>query len=75
MTENMADLRYPIGEFEHAGEVAEAQRRLWIDEIEALPAQLREAVNGLTDDQLDTHYREGGWTVETVEKGQERNTK
>ena len=49
MTENMADLRYPIGEFEHTGEVTEAQRRLWIDEIEALPEQLREAVNGLTE--------------------------
>ncbi len=66
MTENMADLRYPIGEFEHTGEVTGAQLRLWIDEIEALPEQLREAVQGLTDDQLDTRYREGGWTVRQV---------
>lgn len=31
-----------------------------------LPQALREAVAGLTDEQLDTPYREGGWTVRQV---------
>jgi len=39
---------------------------VWIDEIAAAPAQLRAAVVGLTDDQLDTPYRPGGWTVRQV---------
>lgn len=37
-----------------------------ISAIEALPAQLRAAVDGLTDAQLDTCYRDGGWTVRQV---------
>jgi hypothetical protein len=43
-----------------------AQRSQWIEEIAATPAALRAAVAGLTDAQLDTPYREGGWTVRQV---------
>ena len=38
----------------------------WIDDIAALPADLRRAVSPLTDGQLDTPYRPGGWTVRKV---------
>jgi len=61
--EQSDDLRYPIGKFELAGEITEARRAQWIDEIAAAPAQLRSAVRGLTEEQLDTPYRPGGWTV------------
>ena len=37
-----------------------------IDVIAAAPARMREAVAGLSDGQLDTPYREGGWTVRQV---------
>ena len=37
-----------------------------MEEIAALPAQLKEAVRGLTDAQYETPYREGGWTVRQV---------
>ena len=37
-----------------------------IEKIRALPALVAEAVKGLKDDQLDTPYREGGWTVRQV---------
>jgi uncharacterized damage-inducible protein DinB len=37
-----------------------------IDAIAAAPTKLRQAVNGLTDAQLDTPYRPGGWTVRQV---------
>jgi len=37
-----------------------------IADIEALPARVREAVLGLTDAQVDTPYRAGGWTVRQV---------
>jgi hypothetical protein len=37
-----------------------------IDPSAATPARIREAVAGLSDEQLDTPYREGGWTVRQV---------
>jgi hypothetical protein len=57
------DLRYPIGRFSFDTEVAETQRIEWIDQIEATPSRLRAALHGLTEQQLDTPYRPGGWTV------------
>ena len=43
-----------------------AQRATCIDEVAAAPGQFRRAVTGLTPAQLDTPYREGGWTVRQV---------
>lgn len=59
----MHDLRYPVGRFDPSAEVPRADL---IDSIEAAPARLRAAVAGLTDEQLETPYREGGWTVRQV---------
>jgi hypothetical protein len=60
----MDDLRFPVGQFHFdATDATSAARKSWIDEIEALPAQLRAAVEGLTHEQLHTPYRPGGWTV------------
>ena len=60
------DLRYPVGEFKPAEKYTEDERRRFISEIEEAPARLRAAVEGLSDEQLDTPYREGGWTVRQV---------
>ena len=57
------DPRYPIGRLERAAILAPAARSAAIDAIAALPATLRAAVAGLDDAQLDTPYRDGGWTV------------
>jgi len=62
----MTDLRYPIGEFERRDELNADERRSMIDTIAAAPARMREAVSGLSEAQLDTPYREGGWTVRQV---------
>lgn len=62
----MTDLRYPIGRFDHEGPVTDDDLARWIDQIEALPGRLRRAVDGLTDAQLDTSYRPGGWTLRQV---------
>ncbi|MGH9360461.1 MAG: YfiT family bacillithiol transferase [Thermoanaerobaculia bacterium] len=64
MTET--DLRYPIGRFERVHEVTEVTRREWIHAIAEAPAALRRAVAGLGEEQLDTPYRPGGWTVRQV---------
>jgi uncharacterized damage-inducible protein DinB len=60
------DPRYPIGKLEMPNEVTPARRQQAIDEIAAAPAKLRAAVKGLNDAQLDTPYRDGGWTVRQV---------
>ncbi len=62
----MTDLRYPIGEFSYPGEQTADGRRRAIEEIEAAPARLRAAVQGLSPQQLDTPYRPAGWTVRQV---------
>ncbi len=62
----MTDLRYPIGKFERRDELNADERRTMIDTIAAAPSRMREAVSGLSDAQLDTPYRDGGWTVRQV---------
>ena len=61
------DLRYPIGKFNWDGQTADEQRQRYINEISAAPARLRDAVKDLSEQQLDTPYRPGGWTVRQVE--------
>lgn len=61
-----ADPRYPIGKPELELHLSPEKRRLHIDAIAATPAQLRVAVAGLNPQQLDTPYRDGGWTVRQV---------
>lgn len=62
----MSDLRYPAGPFERRDTLTADERRAMIDTIAAAPARMREAVAGLDDAQLDTPYRDGGWTVRQV---------
>jgi uncharacterized damage-inducible protein DinB len=59
----MSDPRYPIGKFSFDGTLTPAQRKQYLNDIEQTPARLRAAVRGLSDEQLNTPYREGGWTV------------
>lgn len=58
--------RYPIGKYTAPEQIAEHQLSRWIDIIEILPHKMREAVNGLTAEQLDSPYREDGWTLRQV---------
>ena len=62
----MEDLRYPIGQFRYEGEPDQHRREQWIEEIAATPANLRAVVDGLAPHQLDTPYRDKGWTVRQV---------
>lgn len=62
----MTDLRYPIGKFQAPASVTKEERAAFIDQIAVLPEDLNAAVAGLDDAQLDTPYREGGWTVRQV---------
>jgi DinB superfamily len=62
----MTDFQYPVGKFErqieyHPSEIAE-----FIGILEQLPSQMRAAVQGLSDSQLETPYRPDGWTLRQV---------
>lgn len=59
-------LRYPIGKFNSAQPITTADAQKYVQEIAALPALMRQAVNNLSNEQLDTPYRPGGWTVRQV---------
>ena len=62
-----ADPRYPVGRFTlPEASSSAAERARWIGEIASTPAEFRAALDGLNDAQLDTPYREGGWTVRQV---------
>jgi len=62
----MTDLRYPIGKLKLESNLSEAQRKHFIEDIAATPARLRAAVTGLSEEQVGTPYRPGGWTVRQV---------
>ena len=60
------DPRYPIGKFTRPTKITPEQREEWLSAIEQFPALLRQAVTGLSEQELDTPYREGGWTIRQV---------
>ena len=63
----MDDLRFPTGRFSSVKRpLTPVERAAKIDAIRGTPARLRAAVKGLSDAQLDTPYREGGWTLRQV---------
>lgn len=60
------DLRYPVGPLTTTAPFTAADRGAALTVLAEAPARLRLAVSGLTDRQLDTPYRPGGWTVRQV---------
>ena len=62
----MDDLRYPVGYYTPPSVIDAEMRERWLDELEQLPATLKKAVSSLSEKQLDTPYRPGGWTVRQV---------
>jgi len=62
----VTDLRYPIGKFRYTGPLTDGQKQDALAEIARTPANLRAAVKGLGDEQLDMPYRPDGWTVRQV---------
>ncbi|WP_379128037.1 YfiT family bacillithiol transferase [Paenibacillus sp. sgz500958] len=60
------DERFPIGHFKVEGVISAEQREAWIRDIEELPVRAQEAVQGLSAEQLDIPYRDGGWSSRQV---------
>src|SRR5213595_2432285 len=60
-------LRYPVGPIDRPPTPLDpAARAAYLQTIEQLPARIRALVGGLNDQQLDTPYRPGGWTIRQV---------
>lgn len=57
------DLRFPVGKFSMPAQIDQAWRTSAIAAIAETPRNFRNAIAGWSDEQLDTPYREGGWTV------------
>ena len=60
---DLEKLKYPRGRSTLVAKPSPAQFAEWIAEIDAVPAQMRKALAGLSDAQLDTPYRPQGWTL------------
>jgi len=65
-SQDLEALKYPVGRFGYDPQTTPYKRSVWLTAVESLPAEMKEAVAGLSDEQLDTPYREGGWTVRQV---------
>lgn len=63
---NIEILRYPVGKFSAPAEIKTENINEWIKTIDELPEKVRNAVEKLNDAQLDTPYRDGGWTIRQV---------
>jgi len=64
--ETMTDPRFPIGKFHYETPPSEEQREKFIADVAQTPLAMRAAIEGLSQPQLETPYREGGWTVRQV---------
>src|ERR1700722_17132970 len=62
----VADPRYPIGKFTPPASIAVADRKSAINALEKMPEYLRSALRDLDTIQLNTPYREGGWSIRQV---------
>lgn len=61
--EKFEDIRYPIGHFVCPDQITTLHIRQWIQDLETLPERLEQTISGFTNVQLDTPYRDEGWTV------------
>ena len=62
----LEDLKYPIGKVEIPEKITKKDIENWISLIERFPQELEFLVRELSDSQLDTPYRENGWTIRQV---------
>jgi hypothetical protein len=63
---NLEQLRYPIGKFQKPSNITRKELEDYFATISGFPAKLRKETAHLTDEQLNTVYREGGWTIRQV---------
>ncbi|HKR07509.1 MAG TPA: bacillithiol transferase BstA [Bacteroidia bacterium] len=65
-TTELEKLKYPTGKYIAPEKIKKSEVKRWIKEIDKLPKRLKDTVKNLSEEQLDTPYRDGGWTVRQV---------
>ena len=65
-TDQLEQLRYPIGKFNLPAEITTAHIERWTKVLEELPGRIENLVKNLSEEQLETPYRPDGWTVRQV---------
>ncbi len=65
-TEELNELKYPIGLFNCPKDISDGHISQWIETLEVFPDRLENLVSELSENQLDTPYRPGGWTIRQV---------
>ncbi|PWG05139.1 YfiT family bacillithiol transferase [Polaribacter aquimarinus] len=63
---DLEKLKYPIGKANIPENISKKDLETWISDIERFPHELEFLVRELSQNQLDTAYREGGWTIRQV---------
>ncbi|MBK6365247.1 MAG: bacillithiol transferase BstA [Saprospiraceae bacterium] len=63
---SIEELKYPVGKYQRQENISPEELKNYINEISNFPARLKAAVQNLSEEQLDTPYREDGWTVRQV---------
>jgi hypothetical protein len=66
MEDNLEQLRYPIGRYTQLTAYNPELLKEWITVLKALPSWMDACIENLDTYQLETHYRDGGWTVQQV---------
>lgn len=64
--EDLEKLRYPIGQFICPAKISKEDIHNWTSVLEKLPQRLTDLVVDFSEEQLETPYRPGGWTVRQV---------
>jgi hypothetical protein len=62
----MESLMFPIGKFQLPDTINDEHVSTWIETIASFPEQLRSEVSSLPEQQLDTTYRPGGWSIRQI---------
>lgn len=66
MIPTLEELKYPIGKPKIPSEISKSDIEIWTQTLEDFPKKLEELTNNLTEEQLNTPYRNGGWTIRQV---------
>lgn len=66
LEQDLEILRFPIGRFKKPEIISPELIQRWIGDIESFPSRVKNEVIHLSDEQLDTPYRENGWTIRQV---------
>lgn len=64
--QELSNLKYPVGKFSVPEKITPELIELCIADIASFPVKLKNEVSNLSESQLDTPYRPGGWTVRQV---------